>query len=64
MGTNVIATLKLRYLLKGLIPFLENETKRTNPPEKQTMGIDPHIKSLCLKKRGIDPNINKFEYRD
>ena len=29
-----------------------------------TLGIDPHNKSLCLKKIGIDPNIKKIEYRD
>ena len=27
---------KLRYLLMGLIPFLKNETKRTNPQEHKT----------------------------
>ena len=31
---------------------------------KCNLGIDPYIKSLCLKNLGINPPVNKFEYRD
>ena len=31
---------------------------------KCNLGIDPYIKSLCLKNLGTNPPVNKFEYRD
>ena len=31
---------------------------------KLDVGIDPYNNSLCLKNLGINPPVNKFEYRD
>ena len=47
-------SLCLKITEKGSIPL----------NRKLNVGIDPYINSLCLKNLGINPPVNKFEYRD